>query len=149
MKPHRSHWLLHGLSHRLAVLTAAFLLTCPVRMLGRGSEPVIEPVSMRLSKPAPLNLTPSPARVYIRLYDGYGIRLRAEGPKRWISDLVRRTEARVLVVNAGSQRIVGQYRGRSGCSGRNPHRVPGHDVERRVAEAPPEVELFVPPKAPR
>jgi len=145
-------------SHLLAVLTAAFLLTLSSSSWAEAG------ISQRASidetfEASAAELIGVAGRVHIRLYNGHGIRLRAEGPKRWISDLVRRTEESVLVVNAGS--LDG--------SSVNIATGPGARAETHigslsimsdggvsvggvstsgVAEAPPEVELFVPPGTP-
>ena len=133
-------------SHRLAVLTAAFLLTISASASCQAGSRTGQRASIdETFEASAAELIAVAGRVYVRLYDGYGIRLRAEGPKRWISDLVRRTEAGVLVVNAGSLdgsqvNIAASPGARAGSLNVMSDGGP--------AEDPPEVELFVPPGTP-
>ncbi len=89
--------------HWLAVLTAALLLSASASTSSWAGSGAIQRASIdETFEAGSAELIGVAGRVSIRLHDGHDIRLRAEGPKRWISDLVRRTEAGVLVVNAGS-----------------------------------------------
>jgi hypothetical protein len=147
MKRHRSH--------RLAVLTAAILLTTSASAASWAASGTGQRSSIDETFEADAaELIGIAGRVHVRLHDGHGIRLKADGPKRWISDLVRRTEENVLVVNGGSL---------SGSS-LNIATGPGARAETRIgsisilsdggastggaAEDPPEVELFVPSGTP-
>jgi hypothetical protein len=155
MKPHRSHRLSHGLSRRVAALTATLLLILSASCQAGAGIGTSQRASIdETFEASAVELNGIAGRVHIQLHDGHGIRLRAEGPKRWINDLVRRTEERVLVMNAGS--LTG--------SSVNIATGPGARAETRIgslnitpnggvsvggmAEAPPEVELFVPQGTP-
>lgn len=145
--------------HWLAVLTAALLLTASASSSSQAGSGAIQRASIdETFEAGSAELIGVAGRVSIRLHDGHDIRLRAEGPKRWISDLVRRTEAGVLVVNAGS------LSGSVGGSAVTIASGPGARAETRIGslsitsdggvaiggstEAPPEVELYVPPGTP-
>ena len=95
MKCHHPHWLV--------VLAAAIPLTMPTSASCRAESRTSQRASIDETFEADAaELIGIAGRVHVLLHDEHGIRLRAEGPKRWISDLVRRTEAGVLVVNGGS-----------------------------------------------
>lgn len=139
--------------HWLAAMTAVLLLTTSASSWagsGTGQRASIDE-SFDASAAELIGVA---GHVSIRHHDGHDIRLRAEGPKRWISDLVRRTEAGVLVVNAGSL----------GGSAINIASGPGARAETRIgsltitseggvaiggsADDPPKVELYVPTGTP-
>lgn len=141
--------------HWLAALSAVLLLTTSASSSSWAKSGTGQRASIDESFDASAaELIGVAGHVSIRLHDGHDIRLRAEGPKRWISDLVRRTEAGVLVVNARSL---------SG-SAINIVSGPGARAETRIgsltitseggvaiggsAEDAPEVELYVPTGTP-
>jgi hypothetical protein len=134
MKRHHPHWL--------AVLTAAILLTMSASASCRAESRTSQRASIdETFEAGAAELIGVAGRVYVLLHDGHGIRLRAEGPKRWISDLVRRMEAGVLVVNGGSLDDGSPVETSVGSRNVKPD---GGVASGGAAEDPPEIELFVP-----
>jgi hypothetical protein len=143
MKRHHPHWL--------AVLAAAILLTMSASASCRAESRTSQRASIdETFEAGAAELIGVAGRVHVLLHEEHGIRLRAEGPKRWISDLVRRTEAGVLVVNGGP------LDGSSVNVAAGPGALAETRVDSRIvkpdgdaasggaAEDPPEIELFVP-----
>ena len=137
MKRHHPHCLTV-----LAALTVAIPLTMSASASCRAESRTSQRASIdETFEAGAAELIGIAGRVHVLLHEEHGIRLRAEGPKRWITDLVRRTEAGVLVVNGGSLDDGSPVDTRVGS--RNVL-TDGGAANGGAAEDPPEIELFVP-----
>ncbi|EWY38076.1 hypothetical protein N825_15195 [Skermanella stibiiresistens SB22] len=87
--------------------------------------------------------------VHVRLHDGPGIRLKAEGPRSWMGELSRRTERGTLVVTAGSLSVASSGSSvniASGFGARAVSQIGGFTLSSgdQGEDDLPEVELWVP-----